>query len=99
MLLTSYTHQQMKVCYMLYDIYDINNRQKFNLCQLVSNSFLYQRGIHSFGTKVFNTVLSSIRSVTDNIKQDSYLHFHSFYSVGEKFNVIGIKINIFSNLR
>jgi hypothetical protein len=36
------------------DIYNINTRQKFNFHQYSTDLSLYQKGIYSFGIKVFN---------------------------------------------
>jgi hypothetical protein len=74
------------------DIYNINTRHKFNFPQYSTNLSLYQKGVYSFGIKVFNNLPQTLKKWTDNNKQfkialKQYLHTHSFYSLDEYFNV------------
>jgi hypothetical protein len=36
------------------DMYNVNTRQKFNFHQYPTNLSLYQKGVYSFGIRVFN---------------------------------------------
>jgi hypothetical protein len=74
------------------DIYNINTRQKFNFHQYSTNLSLYQKGVYSFGIKVVNNLLQTLKKEIDNNKQfkialKQYLHTRSFYSLDEYFNI------------
>jgi hypothetical protein len=74
------------------DIHNINTRQKLNLHQHSLNLSLYQKGVYSFGIKVFNNHPQSLKKLTTNSKQfkialKHYLYTHSFYSIDEYLNV------------
>jgi hypothetical protein len=72
------------------DVHHINTRQKNNFNQPSSN-LSYQKGVYSTGIKIFNHLPSSIKNLSDNLKQFklalrkySYAHY---YSVEEYFGV------------
>jgi hypothetical protein len=63
------------------DIYNINTRQKFNFHQYSTNLSLNQKGVYSFGIKVFNYLPRTLKKGIDNNKQfkialKQYLHTH-----------------------
>jgi hypothetical protein len=74
------------------DIHNVNTMQKLNFHQHSSNPSLYQKGVHSFGIKVFNNLHQSLKKLTGNSKQfktalKHYLLTHFFYPTDEYFSV------------
>jgi hypothetical protein len=45
------------------DIHNTNKRQTLNFHQHSANLFLYQKGIYSFGIKVFNNLPQSLKKI------------------------------------
>jgi len=57
-----------------------------------SNLSLYQKGVYSIGTKVFNSLPQGIKNLSGNSEPfksalKNYLQAHSFYIIDEYFNV------------
>jgi hypothetical protein len=70
------------------DIHNINTRQKLSFHQHSSNLSPHQKGVHSFGIKVFDNLPRSLKKLTGNSKQfktalKRSLLTHSFYSIDE----------------
>jgi len=73
------------------DIHNIDTRTKSNLHQPLANSSIYQKGTYYYGIKVFNNLPSQIKDLSVNKNQfrcalESFLYFHSFYTLDEYFN-------------
>ena len=73
------------------DIHNIDTRTKSNLHQPLANSSIYQKGTYYYGIKVFNNLPSQIKGLSANKNQfscalESFLYFHSFYTLDEHFN-------------
>jgi len=73
------------------DIHNIDTRTKSNLHQPLANSSKYQKGTYYYGIKVFSNLPSQIKNLSVNKNQfrcalESFLYFHSFYTLDEYFN-------------
>ena len=73
------------------EIHNINTRTKANFNQPLSHLSTYQKGTYYFGIKVLNSLPAQIKDLSHNTKQfgsalESFLYFHSFYTLDEYFN-------------
>ena len=74
------------------EIHHINSRQHANFHQPSVNVAKYQKGVYYLGVKVFNVLLSDIKTEFNNPKKfkvvlQKFLREKSFYSLDEYFDV------------
>jgi hypothetical protein len=73
------------------EIHNISTRTKSNLHHPISNLSTYQKDTYYPGIKVFNSLPTQIKDLSQNIKEfesavQNFLHFYSFYTLDEYFN-------------
>jgi len=73
------------------EIHHINTRNKSNLHLPITNLSVYQKGAYYSGIKVFNSLPTHIKELSNNINHfkralKNFLYIHSFYSLNEYFN-------------
>jgi hypothetical protein len=76
------------------DLYATKTRNSLNLHVPLSNLTVFQKGPQYFGIKVYNSLPDYIKQLSENKNQFKkvllqFLHFHSFYDIGEFFNYRG----------
>jgi hypothetical protein len=71
--------------------YDIFTRQANNLHLPQANLTLYQKGVHYSGIKIFNSLSTEIKNISNKPKKfkrvlKQFLYQHCFYTLDEYFN-------------
>jgi hypothetical protein len=72
-------------------LYTIKTRNRYNLHPHLSHLTKYQKGVHYAGTRIFNHLPTSIKSIVNETKDfiktlKRFLLDNSFYSMDEFFN-------------
>jgi len=90
LLLMIFVIQNKNLFTMNSDHYEISTRQLNNFYQPMTTFTIYQKGIHHMGIKIFNSLLQSIKDISNNARKfenclKCFLHTHSFYPIEEYF--------------